>query len=162
MIYYGIFSSILMYGSQIWGQHDRIVEKLQILQNKALRIMNFSPRRTSATPFFKSNEILKLADNITLQNFLYAHDCLRKNLPSSLIDERLTLVNVVDKNTKGKRLNQLEKIRTDTILYGSKSIKSKSVDAWNLINELFYQKKLQEKSKLFCKKFVTQYLVDNY
>ena len=43
MIYFGIFSSILMYGSQIWGQHDRIVNKLQILQNKALRLMTFYP-----------------------------------------------------------------------------------------------------------------------
>ena len=159
MIYYGIFSSILMYGSQIWGQYDRIVEKLQILQNKALRIINFSPQRTSATPFFKSNE--KLVDSITLQNFLYAHDCLRKNLPYSLIDERFSLV-TTDMNIRGMRLNQLEKIRTGTILYGSKSIKSKSVDAWNLVNEHLYQQKLQNKSKLSCKKIVTTFLLDRY
>ena len=42
MIYYGIFSSII-YGSQIWGQHNKIVKKLQILQNKALLIMSFYP-----------------------------------------------------------------------------------------------------------------------
>ena len=41
MIYYGIFSSILMYGSQIWGHREGVVKRLQILQNKALRVMNF-------------------------------------------------------------------------------------------------------------------------
>ena len=159
MIYYVIFSSILMYGSQIWGQYDRIVNKLQILQNKAIRIMNFSPRRASATPLFKSNEILKLTDNITLQNFLYAHDCIRKNLPTSIIDKRFSFVKT---DTRGKRLNQLEKIMTDTILYGSRSIRSKSVDAWNLVNEHLHQKKLQDKSKLSCKKIVTRFFYDRY
>ena len=38
MVYHGIFSSLLIYGSQIWGQHNAITKKLQILQNKALRI----------------------------------------------------------------------------------------------------------------------------
>ena len=42
MIYYGFFLSI-MYGSQIWGQQIKIVKKLHILQNKALRIINFYP-----------------------------------------------------------------------------------------------------------------------
>jgi hypothetical protein len=43
MIYYGIFSSILMYGSLIWCQNNGVVKKLQILQNKALRVINFQP-----------------------------------------------------------------------------------------------------------------------
>ena len=71
-----------MYSSQIWGQNNRIVKKLQVLQNKALRIINFQPCRTSASPLFKSCEILKFADYVNLQNFLFAHDSLRNNLPS--------------------------------------------------------------------------------
>ena len=70
MIYYGIFSSILMYGSQIWGHQEGVVKRLQILQNKALRVMNFWHPRTSATPLFKNSEILKLVDNVSLQDFI--------------------------------------------------------------------------------------------
>ena len=44
-IYYGIFSSILTYGSQIWGQHSRIVKKLELIQKKTVRIINFKPPR---------------------------------------------------------------------------------------------------------------------
>ena len=40
MIYFGIFSSILTYGSQIWGQQNAVTKKLQILQNKVLTIIN--------------------------------------------------------------------------------------------------------------------------
>ena len=47
-----------------------VLLRLQILQNKAIRIMNFCPPRTSATPLFKICEILKLADYISLQEIL--------------------------------------------------------------------------------------------
>ena len=38
-IYYGIFSSLMRYGSQIWGQHNSAVKKIQIAQSKALWIL---------------------------------------------------------------------------------------------------------------------------
>ncbi len=125
MIYFGIFSSILMYGSQIWSHHQGIVNKLQILQNKALRIMNFCPPRTSSTPLFKSCEILKLADYISLQDFLYTHDNLKGNLQSA-ITGNFSFVNTVN-NTRNEMYHQLVKLRTRTIIYGTNSIKSRSV-----------------------------------
>ena len=160
MIYYGIFSSILLYGSQIWGQHNTVKKRLQILQNKALRIMNFYPCRTSASPLYKKCEILKLTDIISLQNFLFAHDSLKNNLPSSLIGQ-LSLVNTVN-NTRSEMYYQLDRLRTKTILYGTNSIKSKSIDVWNFINKLFHVEKLHEKSRPYCKKFVKKYLIDCY
>ena len=159
-IYYGIFSSILTYGSQIWGQHNSIVKKLQILQNKALRIINFVPPRNNATPLFKKCEILKLNDYVSLQNFLYAHDSLRENLPTS-ISGQLSLVNTVN-NTRSETHIQLNRFRTKTIIYGSNSIKSKSIDVWNYINTKYYTEKLHEKSRSVCKKFVKKFLIGRY
>ena len=112
MIYYGLFSSILMYGSQIWGQHNGIVTKLQVLQNKAIRIINFCPTRTSATPLFKRSRILKLADNVSLQNFLFAHDSLKNNLPTSLAGQ-LSFVET-GKNTRSEMYWQLNRITSNT------------------------------------------------
>ena len=160
MIYYGIFSCHLIYGSQIWGQHNSVTSKLQILQNKALRFMNFKPRGTSATPLFKSSGILKLTDHINLQNFLFAHDSLNNNLPSSLMG-KLSFVDTVH-NTRNETYIQLNRPRSRTILYGSKSIKSKSVDIWNFINKLAYHEKLHEKSRSICKKIVTKFLIGRY
>ena len=159
-IYFGIFSSILMYGSQIWGQHNGVVNKLQILQNKALRIINFCPRRTSATPLFKKCEILKLKDNISLQNFLFAHDSLKSNLPSSL-SGKLSFANSVY-NTRSLTCYQLDRSRTRTILYGTNSIISKSVDVWNFINKHLHTEKFHEKSRYCCKKIVTKFLFNHY
>ena len=161
MIYFGIFSSIMTYGSLIWGQYNRIVDNLQTFQNKTLRIMNFQPFCTSATPLFKQTKILKLSDHITLQNILYAYDCLRNNLPRSLINEKICFLKSV-RDLKGKRLNQLEKICTKTILYGSNSITSKSVETWNNINKQLYHLNLQDKSKHICKASITNFLLNQY
>ena len=160
MIYYGIFSSILMYGSQIWGHQEGVVKRLQILQNKALRIMNFCPPRTSATPLFKNCEILKLADFINLQDFLYVHDDLKGNLPLSLTGN-FSFVNTIN-NTRSEMYHQLDKQRTRTITYGTNSIKSRSVDIWNFFNELFHTDKLHEKSKKSCKKLLKKFFIDCY
>ena len=160
MIYYGIFSSILMYGSQIWGHHEGVVKKLQILQNKALRIMNFCPPRTSATPLFKNCEILKLTDYISLQDFMYVHDNMKGNLPVSLTGN-FSFVNTVN-NTRSELYHQVDKLRTRTILYGSKSIKSKSVEIWNFINEIFYKEQLHEKSRQSCKIFLKKFFIECY
>ena len=160
MIYYGIFSSIMMYGSQVWGQNNGIVKKIQVLQNKALRIMNFKPRRSSALPLFKSCKILKFADYVNLQNFMFAHDSLNRNLPHSLTG-KLSLVNTIH-NTRNELYYQLDRPNSKTILYGSNSIKSKSVDIWNFINRQCYDKKLQKRSRSACKIFVTKFLIERY
>ena len=160
MVYFGIFSSILMYGSQIWGQHNSGVKKLQILQNKALRIINFQPPRSSATPLFKSSEILKLNDYVNLQNFLFAYDSLKNNLPSSLTG-KLSYVDTIH-DTRNEMYFQLNRPNSKTILYGSTSIRSKSVDIWNYINKSTHKEKLNEKSRFCCKLFVKKFLIDRY
>ena len=161
MVYHGIFSSILMYGSLIWGQYNRIVNRLQIIQNKAIRYMTFKPKRTTATPLFKRASILKLEDYIIQYNCLFAHDCLNGNLPTPLLDDRITFVHTTG-NTRAERLNQLENFRTRTILYGTNSIKSRAVQAWNTINIDLHQLKLQGQSKSICKDKVFHYLLDKY
>ena len=149
-IYYGIFSSLMRYGSQIWGQHNSAVKKIQVIQNKALKIMNFTPLRASADPLFRKCKILKLCDNVNLQNFLFAHDSLRDNLPSSLTGQ-FSLVNTIY-NTKNQMYHQLNRDRTNTVSYGSFSIKSRSIDIWNSINKVFFNENLQLKNRLYCKK----------
>ena len=160
MIYFGIFSSILMYGSQIWGQQNDVVKKLQVLQNKALRIINFEPPRASATPLFKQCEILKLSDNVNLQNFLFAHDSLNNKLPTSL-SGNLFLVDTVY-NLRNETYLQLQRPGNKTIIYGSKSIKSKTVDIWNFVNKYSLMENLLDKSRSFCKTNIKKFLIDRY
>ena len=161
MVYFGIFSSIMSYGSQIWGQLNNITKKVQVLQNKALRIMHFQPPRTSATPLFKISEILKITDLVSLQNFLFAYDSLNSNLPLPLRG-KLNFLNRENQITRNLGYLQLSRRRTKTVTYGTKSIYSKSVDVWNCINRSNYTKVLHEKSRNVCKNFVKQIIIDKY
>ena len=161
MVYYGIFASILNYGSLIWGQHRRIVNRLQIIQNKAIRYMTFKPKRTAVSPLFKKAEILKLSDYIDLQNCLFAHDSINRNLPTPLLDNKFAFVQTTG-NTRAERLNQLVNFRTNTILYGTNSIKAKAVKAWNDINVELYHLKLQHGSKAVCKQRIFEHLLGRY
>jgi hypothetical protein len=161
MVYFGIFSSIMSYGSQIWGQLNHITKKVQVLQNKALRIMHFQPPRTTATPLFKISEILKITDLVSVQNFLFAHDSLNNNLPIALRG-KIHFLTHENQNTRNLGYFQLRRPRTKTITYGTKSIISKSVDIWNCINRTHYTRALHEKSKNVCKNFVKKFLIDGY
>ena len=153
-----------MYNCQIWGQSNGTVNKLQILQNKALRVINFQPYRSSATFLFKNNEILKIADTVNLQNFLFAHDSLCNNLPSTLCG--LLHLKETNHNLRNKDFCQLVKPFSRTITYGSLSIKSKSVDIWNYINLRNCRStnyiKLYDKSRAVSKKIVKKILLDQY
>ena len=122
--------------------------------------MNFRPSCTSATPYFKKCGILKLTEYVNLQFFLFAHDSLNHNLPSSLTG-KLSLVDTAH-NTRSELYIQLNRPSSKTITYGSQSIRSKSVDIWNYINKHSYQEKLGEKSRSSCKNFVKKFLIDRY
>ena len=161
MIYYGIFSSLLFYGSQIWGQQNVITKKLQILQNKAMRIIHFQPPRSSATPIFKFANILKLNDLVNLQNVLLAHDSLNDKLPVSLRGKMDFVTHPY--GTRNLEYLQLRRPRTKTVLYGSKSINSKSIDIWNFINKnCNLVDDLHKKSRAVCKSLVYEFFLSNY
>ena len=160
MVYYGIFSSLLIYGSQIWGQKNAVTGKLQTLQNKALRIMHFQPARTTATPLFKSSNILKIDDYVNLQNFLLAYRSLKGLLPPSLQGKMSFIEH--PHATRNKDFLQLSRPVSKTITYGSKSINAKSIDIWNSINKIHYKQNFLDKSYAVCKNFVTNLLLSSY
>jgi hypothetical protein len=161
MVYFGIFSSIFSYGAQIWGQHNSVSKKLQVLQNKALRIMHFQPPRTSASPFLKLSNILKFNDLVNHQNFLFAHDSLKDALPTALRGK----LDILDHTHETRLLAsniQLKRPRSNTILYGSKSIINRAIDVWNSINKNHPNVKFLEKSRAVCKLLIKKIFISNY
>ena len=99
MFYHGIFSSLLLYGSQIWGQSNQSVSKMEKLQHKALRIINFKPLIYSVNPLYNKYEILKFGDSIKLS---------KGNLPTTLC-AGITLLDSkhsqITRNQKGNQVN---------------------------------------------------------
>ena len=57
--YYGIFSSLMMYGSLVWGQFtNKNVARVTKLQDKAIRIINFANYTDSRNSLYKNSKIL--------------------------------------------------------------------------------------------------------
>ena len=161
-IYYGICSSLLTYGSQIWGQiQNKHVKRLSLLQNKAIRIINFASYRSAVDPLYKTSEILKLCDIIKLQNFFYVTNSINGNLPSTLKITFALTKNAHKHNTPGSAQHQIV-IPKNTLIYGIRSIKYQSTQIWNFIMNIFPHEKLYLKKKIACKRFLTNYLIKNY
>ena len=162
MIYYGIFSSILHYGSQIWGQSDQSISKMEKLQNKAIRVINFKPKRSPVNSLYNTCKILKFADNIKLLNFLFAHDNITGNLPSSLCNS-ITLVDT--RHTHGTRHHDSKQLNVPTVrtkTSGLDSIKGKSVMIWNEINKIFLVNQLNYQKRNICKSVLKKHFIQGY
>ena len=107
-IYYGIFSSLLTYGSQIWDQiQNKHVKRLTQLQNKAIRIINFASYRSALDPLYKTSKILKLCDSIKLQNLFYVTNSINGYLPSTLKNTFTLTKNAHKYNTRGSAQHQI-------------------------------------------------------
>ena len=161
-IYFGIFSSLLTYGSQVWGQFfNKHIFRIQRIQNKAIRIINFANYRDDPTLFYKNSNIIKLSDHIKLENFNYVHNSLRGNLPLPLRDSFHLVNDSHDFNTRGASQHKmlLPKARTS---YGINSITYQSAAAWNFITSTLPKIKFHSVSIAVCKKVITKHYIDNY
>ena len=136
-VYFGIFSSLLTYGSQVWGQFsNKYVCRLQRIQNKAVRIINFAKFKVPVTPLYYKSNILKFSDQIKLQNFIFVHNSLKGNLPSSLKDSFQITADTHSFNTRGASQFKMKLPKART-MYGINSIKYQSAAFWNIAVNLF-------------------------
>ena len=81
-IYFAIFDSYLSYCCLVWYQNFSTIQRIIILQKKAIRIINFQPRSFHTSPLFKQNSILKFQDKICLENILFISKYLNNLSPS--------------------------------------------------------------------------------
>ena len=71
-IYFAIFDSLINYVNLIWGQNLNTLSRVDILQKKVLRTMNFRKTKDShSSPLFICNHILKLEDKILREYTFY-------------------------------------------------------------------------------------------
>ena len=80
-IYFAIFESHINHANLIWGQNLHALNRIIILQKKALGIMNFQSRDSYSSLLFKSNHILKLEDKILMENNLFINKSFNNLLP---------------------------------------------------------------------------------
>ena len=162
-IYFGIFSSILTYGAQIWGNHhNNHIKRIIKLQDKAIRIINFADYREPTSLLYKNSKILKFQDNITLKKKLYVHNSLKGCLPSVLNYNFDYLHENHEFDTRNSALYCVKLPKTRTITYGIHSVAGQSARAWNYLQINCSSDELYLSSKGVCKKIITNFLINNY
>ena len=158
-IYYAIFSSHMVYGCQVWGQKNQLINKkldtISKLQNRALRIINFKNLHDDPSPLYKSNRILEIKDFITLQNTLLVHDYLKDNLPDSFQNFFCKLDQIhPDSKTKMAKCGCLFVPICNSTTYGLNSITHHCIDDWNTMTLLLHDPtKEPEKHLIDCSRF---------
>ena len=160
-IYFAIFNSHLVYGSQIWSHGDNALqEKIQILQNKALRITNFKGFREPANPLYNKEEILKICDNITIQNCLLVHDHQNGQLPLAF-KNFVKLNHEIHKHITRISKNHLVIPTNKTLTFGRKSVTTKCVLDWNNMQNLL-KANFTGMAKNELKTKLTKYFLSSY
>ena len=160
-IYYAIFSSHMTYGCQVWGQktNSTHVKQISKLQDKAIRIINFEPYRSSRNPLYKDSGILKLEDFIKFQNCLLIHDYLHGTLPSCFQD--YFKKNTMEIQTRNSQLECLFVPSKNTTTFGLESITQQAIYNWNNSTRT-HKKNLGGLSRYELKKLLNNTFIENY
>ena len=129
-VYYATFDSHINHCAQTLGFVTlEALEKLEILQRKAVRIMHFKPPREHTLPLFVNSRILPIRQKIKLGNCLFAFDFLKSNQPNYFND----FLKVIEHNHGTRRAGTfLEIQQTKTVRFGSYNISNSIARDWNL------------------------------
>ena len=137
-IYYATFSSNLFYGAQVWAQSSKaVLDKISILQRKAVRILTFSNFRAHSEPLFKELKILKAQDNIFLHNCLFVYDYFHGNLPDSFDNTFNKVKDIHTLLTRNANDGSIALPMCNSTTYGLKKIYKLCIDNWNTITKEF-------------------------
>ena len=130
-IYFAIFESNLKYCSLVWAQHNNDINRLVILQKKALRIMNYQPQNSHTSPLFRKAAVLKFKDKINLENILFISKSINNLLPSLFNNWFVFSSDTHKYNTSWSSNDKLQKYSYRTNTYGKNSIIISAIESWN-------------------------------
>ena len=77
-IYHVIFDSHLNYASIVSGQTKSSINRVFIIQKKALRTIHFKGKIDHTSTIFSESNIIKLPDKTSIENFLFVSESLNK------------------------------------------------------------------------------------
>ena len=78
-IYLAIFQSHITYVCIAWAQVNNSLNRISLLQKKALRIMNFATFNAHTNLLFSDYKILKFADIVRIENCIFVRNCFVNN-----------------------------------------------------------------------------------
>ena len=74
-VYYGTFHSHLAYLCLVWGQAKFSLNRITLLQKRAIRILHSAAYRDHTSPLFHRYKVLKFVDLVSLENCKFVYKC---------------------------------------------------------------------------------------
>ena len=162
-LYFSIFSSLMTYGSQIWGQNQNVhVKRIMKLQNKAIRIINFSNFEDPSSSLYKNSKILKFKDNVLQQNILYVYDSFNSRIPSNLKNNFSYIHSRHDYPTRNNKQKCVNLPIAKTYTYGINSINGQSARNWNRIHVTLFKDLEKEIIRTEYKNKIKNHFLQSY
>ena len=137
------------------------LQKIEKLQNRALRTINFKGPRTEALPLYADNSTLQLKDLIKLNNCLFIHDYLNDLLPDCFKDYYIPLNSLYFEGTKNAKLGCLFVPFKKSTKYGINSITHQSILTWNSMSKVL-KTNLTQISRHDLKSSLSEYFLNQY
>ena len=134
-IYFAIFDFYLSYYCLVWAQNCSTIQRIIILQKKAIRIINLQPRNFHTSPLFKQNSTLKFQDKICLENILFISKSLNNLSPLVFSTWLIFSSDQHNYETSSSTQGNLTKPFYKTNRYGKYSMAVSAVELWNKIQK---------------------------
>ena len=138
-LYFSLFESHLSYGLPVWGSAIQAhMQKLFILQKKAIRAISFSDFRAHTSPLFKELNTLKIDDLFQYQVSSLMWDFDHNTLPNALNSLFNKTRNTHSYGTRFANADKLNIERTNTSRYGLMSFKVIGASKLNELKDCDY------------------------
>ena len=131
-LYFSMVYSRIIYGIVIYGAcRDSLMKKVQVLQNKLLKVLYKLPFRTDTNVMHKDLDILKVKDIYKYQIQKFVYESLNKTCIVQFHDYYSYNNNVHQMNTRQQ--NRLKSTRPKT-KFGENSLKYYGAVLWNSLD----------------------------
>ena len=122
------------------GKHKQVLQNIEKIQNKALRIINLKNSWEPSEQIYKESKMFKLKDIVTISNLKFVYDQMNKLLPR--VFEKF-FINKTRQRLYNTKENSLDVRQVKTMTYASNSFTLHAIRSWN-----FFQNKLSITSLL--------------
>ena len=153
MIYFAFIHSHLAYGNEIYGNtYTNNLNRLMILNNKLLRILQNAPRDTPVVKLYANFSTLTLPELHTYQILKFIHNCIyhQNKLPSIFSNYFSQNYMIHTHNTHTREHLHLEHTYSSL---GQRSIKFKWSCLWNSLPD-------ELKSVISAQSFAKKFMID--
>ena len=155
-LYYSMVYSRIIYGIVLYGAcRNSLLNKVQVLQNKLLKVLYNLPFRTDTNELHSNLKILKVKDIYKYQVEQFVYESINKTCIPQFHNYYKYTRSVHNVNTRQKNRLYRAKVKTK---YGECSLKHFGVILWNLLS----RKIQQSKSLPIFKRARRQLIIDSY